>query len=224
MPDGLTPTCRRAARARFAHAQALARAPTRPTRWSVLLATDGLPSECAPTRHRRRRRPRRDRPQAGTPGRLDLRHRRVRARGAWRSAQTNLDTLAAAGGTRQRVRHQHQQPERHPVVRQRAEHGALVRASRVSTRCPVSMQATADRSTTSAVNVQFTPGTGPGGDGRQREEPGELQRDAGRLVLRRRSGRRRDAADDIRFCDTPRTQMPAPTRKGGSTCCSAARR
>jgi hypothetical protein len=95
MPDGLTPTSSALAGA-VAHAQALARAnPTHKV--VVLLATDGLPSECAPT----------DiagvaaiaaTAQAGSPA-ISTYVIGVFGADDMVSAQTNLDTLAAAGGT-----------------------------------------------------------------------------------------------------------------------------
>lgn len=94
-PDGLTPTAGALAGA-AAHAQALARAnPTHKV--VVLLATDGLPSECDPTditavaaiasaAH------------AGTPA-VSTYVIGVFAPAEMTDAQTNLDALAAAGGT-----------------------------------------------------------------------------------------------------------------------------
>ena len=97
MPDGLTPTAGALSGA-IAHAQALARAnPTHKV--VVLLATDGLPSECDPV----------DinsvaalasTAQAGTPS-ISTYVIGVFAPAEMASAQTNLDTLAAAGGTGQ---------------------------------------------------------------------------------------------------------------------------
>ena len=94
-PDGLTPTSGALAGA-VAHAQALARAnPTHKV--VVLLATDGLPSECAPT----------DiagvaaiaaTAQAGSPA-ISTYVIGVFAPEEMAAAQANLDALAAAGGT-----------------------------------------------------------------------------------------------------------------------------
>lgn len=95
MPEGLTPTSGALSGA-IKHAQALARAnPTHKV--AVLLATDGLPSECTPT----------DiagvaaiatAAQAGTPP-IPTYVIGVFAPSEMAGAQTNLDALAAAGGT-----------------------------------------------------------------------------------------------------------------------------
>jgi hypothetical protein len=95
MPDGLTPTAGALSGA-VAHAQALARAnPTHKV--VVLLATDGLPSECDPS----------DitgvaaiasAARAATPS-IQTYVIGVFAPAEMADAQTNLDTLAAAGGT-----------------------------------------------------------------------------------------------------------------------------
>jgi hypothetical protein len=96
-PDGLTPTAGALSGA-IAHAQALARAnPTHKV--VVLLATDGLPSECNPA----------DiagvsliasTARAGTPA-ISTYVIGVFGQSDMAAAQTNLDTLAAAGGTGQ---------------------------------------------------------------------------------------------------------------------------
>ena len=216
LPEGLTPTSGALAGA-VAHARALAAAnPTHKV--VVLLATDGLPSECEPT----------DiagvaaiaaTAQAGSPA-ISTYVIGVFAPAEMASAQANLDTLAAAGGTgRAFIVSTNSQNVTQSFV------AALNTVRTSSLACQYTVPAVpgdGGQVDYFSVNVQFTSGAG------QTVTVGNVKNRASCSATQ--GGWYYDAdpaagatPQTIRSA-TPRAPRCAPTRKGGSTCCSAARR
>jgi hypothetical protein len=151
-PDGLTPTSG-ALTGAISHAQALARAnPTH--RVVVLLATDGLPSECAPVEI------------AGVAGiaagglaatpSISTFVIGVFAPDEQQSAQTNLDAIAAAGGTKQALTINLTQNVTQAFT------AALNQVRTAALACQFKVPAAAAGETLDyyRVNVQFTSGAG----------------------------------------------------------------
>ena len=181
MPDGLTPTSG-ALTGAIAHAQALAKA-SNGHRVVVLLATDGLPSECVPI----------DTPGvaaiaaaglAGAPS-ISTFVVGVFAPEEQQQSQPTLDAIAAAGGTKQsfiiNLGQDVEQAFLAALTSVRCTSGALV---------PIQGPA-AGRGADARLLLRQRAihlGHGPEDDHRQRSRQGGLRRPPGRLVLRRRSG------------------------------------
>ena len=220
MPDGLTPTSGALAGAIAARAGAGPREPDpqgrrccwRPTACRASASPPTSPASRRIASPRRSRARRRSRPTSSACSR----------RPSMADAQTNLDALAAAGGTAG-VRHQHGQRERHAGVRRGAERGALVRAVVPVQGARGGQRRRADRllPRQRAVHVRAR-----ASDRHDRQRQGSRRAAAptqGGLVLRRRSGDGRDAADDLDLRHVVRRSC-APTPRAASTSCSAARR
>jgi hypothetical protein len=151
VPDGLTPTSTALAGA-IAHAQALSKASGH--RVVVLLATDGFPSECAPT----------DIPgisalaAAGLAGAPPISTFVIGVFGTDETlaAQKNLDAIAAAGGTKQAFVINTAQNVTQAFLT------ALnsVRTAAVACEFKVPMAAAGDKLDYYSVNVQYTSGAG----------------------------------------------------------------
>jgi hypothetical protein len=153
MPDGLTPTSG-ALTGAIAHAQALAKASKDGHRVVVVLATDGLPSECAPT----------DIAGvsaiaagglAGTPSTSTF-VIGVFADAEQQDAQSNLDAIAAAGGTKKAFVISTTQDVTQAFL------AALnaVRTTALSCAFKVPAAAAGETVDYTRVNVQYTSGTG----------------------------------------------------------------